>query len=281
MQIFMETGPLRAYLSQQKNKQLSVGLVPTMGALHEGHISLIRASLKANDITVCSIFVNPTQFNNATDLEKYPRTPEADLELLRRAGCDVIFSPQVLTMYPNPSQMSFGFGQLDKILEAEFRPGHFSGVGLVVAKLFNIVQPDVAYFGQKDFQQFRIISKLVEELNFNIQLVCLPIVREPDGLAMSSRNKRLQPQKRRDAATLYQCLNSAKDGLLAGKSFEDVRKEVHDICNRQGIKLEYLALANREDLTLIHEVVDPQTCILLIAAFVGDVRLIDNLYVSD
>ncbi len=281
MQIFMETGPLKTYLGQQKNKQLSVGLVPTMGALHQGHISLIKASRKANDITVCSIFVNPAQFNNPADLEKYPRTPDEDLRLLGEAGCDVVFCPQVTTMYPQPSQLSIAFGHLDKILEGEFRPGHFSGVGLVVAKLFNIVLPDTAYFGQKDFQQFKIISKLVEELKFNVKLVCVPIVREAGGLAMSSRNKRLDSSQREVARLLYQSLVKTKDGLLQGESLGSLQKAADEILSRNGVKLEYLALARRDDLTLITETNAPQDCVLLIAAFVGEIRLIDNLFLAD
>jgi pantoate--beta-alanine ligase len=280
MQIFMETGQLQAYLGQQKKQLSSVGLVPTMGALHQGHISLIQASRKANAITVCSIFVNPTQFNNPADLEKYPRTLDADLALLREAGCDVVFCPEVKTMYGQPSQLSLGFGQLDKILEGEFRPGHFSGVGLIVSKLFNIVQPDVAYFGQKDFQQYKIISKLVEELKFNVKLVCVPIIRESDGLAMSSRNKRLQSYQRQLAPLLYQYLVMTRDGLLRGESLDELQQKTKQLCTSRGIKLEYLALATQDDLELITELKVNRECILLIAAFVGEIRLIDNLYVS-
>jgi pantoate--beta-alanine ligase len=280
MQIFMETGNLQTYLGQQKKKQLSVGLVPTMGALHQGHISLIQASRKANDVTVCSIFVNPAQFNNPADLEKYPRTLDADLALLQEAGCDVVFCPEVKTMYDRPSHMSLGFGPLDKILEGEFRPGHFSGVGLIVSKLFNIVQPDVAYFGQKDFQQYKIISKLVDELKFNVKLVCVPIMREPDGLAMSSRNRRLQPDQRQLAPLLYKCLVETRDGLLRGESFKKQQQRARDLCTSHGIRLEYLALAGKDDLELLTELKATGECILLIAAFVGEIRLIDNLYVS-
>ncbi|HWA33533.1 MAG TPA: pantoate--beta-alanine ligase [Cyclobacteriaceae bacterium] len=275
----METGPLQAYVGQQKQKGSSVGLVPTMGALHAGHLSLVQASREANTVTVCSIFVNPAQFNNPADLEKYPRTLDDDLRLLRDAGCDVAFCPQVPTMYGQPSQLSIGFGHLDKILEGEFRPGHFSGVGLVVAKLFNIVQPDTAYFGQKDFQQFKVISKLVEELKFNVKLVCMPIVREPDGLAMSSRNKRLDAQGRQVATVLYACLIKTREGLLGGESFMILKKKAEDACSELGVKLEYLAIARREDLSLIPEIEAPGECILLIAAFVGDIRLIDNIFV--
>src|SRR6478735_2463281 len=204
MEIFKEIGPLRAYLRSQKKGQSTVGLVPTMGALHTGHLTLIKEAKAENDLTVCSIYVNPTQFNNASDLAKYPRLLEKDSQLLKEAGCDVLFAPENSEMYASPSELKLEFGQLDKILEGKFRPGHFSGVGLVVSKLFNIVKPDRAYFGQKDFQQFAIISKLNEELLFGISLKAVYIVREEDGLAMSSRNLRLSSEERKKAIIFYQ-----------------------------------------------------------------------------
>jgi pantoate--beta-alanine ligase len=279
MQIFMESGPLQAYTRQQKRQQLSIGLVPTMGALHAGHISLIDASRKANDLTVCSIFVNPTQFNNPTDLEKYPRTPDADLAMLSEAGCDVVFCPQVSTMYAQRSQMKLDFGQLDKILEGEFRPGHFSGVGLVVGKLFNIIQPDAAYFGQKDFQQFKVIETFVDELKFNVRLVCVPIVRENDGLAMSSRNKRLDEDGRRRAPVLYQCLQQMRLQLIAGTAFSIVEREAKETCKKNNIRLEYVALADDKDLSALETIEGSSNPVLLIAGYVDDVRLIDNLFI--
>jgi pantoate--beta-alanine ligase len=280
MQIFVEISSLRAYLAHQRNNQLSIGLVPTMGALHRGHMSLIRRSREENDVTVCSIFVNPTQFNNPADLEKYPRTPEADLAMLRENGCDAVFCPEVKDMYGSPPQLKLDFGLLDKILEGEFRPGHFSGVGLVVAKLFNIISPDRAYFGQKDFQQFKVIARLVDELKFDISLVCVPIIREPDGLAMSSRNKRLHDTARKSAAVLYQCLSKTTDGLLRGEPFDVLKIKVLEFCEHHGVRLEYLALAKTEDLSPLVAVNDPDEAILLIAGHVGGVRLIDNLMLS-
>src|ERR1043165_7630788 len=187
MEIFKEIQSLKAFLSQKRNS-VSIGLVPTMGALHAGHLSLIEASKRENQLTVCSIFVNPAQFNNAKDLEKYPRTLERDLGMLEKAGCDVVFAPDAKMMYEAEPMIKFDFGDLDKILEGEFRPGHFSGVALVVSKFFHIIKPTVAYFGQKDFQQFKVIEKLVKELKFDLQLKPMPIFRESDGLAMSSRN---------------------------------------------------------------------------------------------
>jgi len=183
-------------------------------------------------------------------------------------------------MYPVASQLKFDFGALDKILEGEFRPGHYSGVALVVSKLFNLVQPDRAYFGQKDFQQFRVISRLVEELKFDLSLVCAPIVREADGLAMSSRNMRLNAAERKRAVILYQSLKQTRDRLLQGESFSELRKTVASQFDLNNVKLEYLALADRESLTLLDNITDPSRAILLIAAHVGDVRLIDNLFLT-
>ena len=191
MHIFTEIAPLRAYLSSQYADHFSVGLVPTMGALHEGHLSLIRASKKDNSITVCSIYVNPAQFGNREDLEKYPRSLVSDISMLKEGGCDILFCPENAEMYGEQDTIHFDFGSCGNVLEGKFRPGHFSGVALVVSKLFNIVEPHKAYFGQKDYQQFMIVSQLVTSLKFKVKLVCMPIKREEDGLAMSSRNQRL------------------------------------------------------------------------------------------
>ncbi len=277
MQIFTEIGPIKAYLKHQRNKHLTVGLVPTMGALHGGHLSLIETSKNENDITVCSIYVNPAQFNNPSDLEKYPRTPERDIQMLDEAGCDIVFAPANKEMYQQPSQLKFDFGSLDKILEGKFRPGHFSGVALVVSKFFNIIQPTKAYFGQKDFQQFKVISKLVEELKFDLGLVCAPIVREADGLAMSSRNMRLSPEQRQKAVVLSQVLHYAKAQLLKGETFTSVRNGVTERFLAQALKLEYFEIADKENLLPLENIEDPGRIIILVAAFVGEIRLIDNL----
>ncbi len=281
MHIFREIEPLKAHLHQQHLSNFSIGLVPTMGALHQGHLGLVRASKAGNNVTICSIFVNPTQFNNPADLDKYPQTIERDIDLLRGALCDVVFCPSIQAMYPEASQIKFDLGHLDKIIEGEFRPGHFSGVALVVSKLFNIVKPDKAYFGQKDYQQFKIISTLVHELKFNLTLVCIPIVRETDGLAMSSRNMRLNEHERIRAAVIYQCLMRTREGLLRGQSFSVMKNEAFALCKKHDIKLEYLVLADREDLTLLGNDANVGHCILLIAAYVGEVRLIDNIFITE
>lgn len=274
MHVFREIGPLKAFL-REKNTQQSIGLVPTMGALHQGHISLLSASKSENDLTVCSIYVNPTQFNNPSDLEKYPRTLEADLNLLEKHGCDVVFAPSNTEMYEAPSSIKFDFGELDKVMEGQFRPGHFSGVALVVSKLFHIVAPDVAYFGQKDFQQFKVIEQLTSELKFDLKLRCMPILREEDGLAMSSRNQRLNPEQRKKSIVLYESLILAKEFLAKGQSLSSVKDQIKQKCEAVNVKLEYLELAEAKNLKLTENVTGEN--VLLIAGYVGEVRLIDNI----
>ena len=282
MEIFKEIGPLRAYLRSKRRSTFSVGLVPTMGALHNGHLRLIKESKVENDLTVCSIYVNPTQFNNASDLAKYPRLLEKDSKLLDQSGCDVLFAPENTSMYEAPSELKLDFGQLDKILEGKFRPGHFSGVGLVVSKLFNIVKPDVAYFGQKDFQQFAIISRLNEELLFGISLKAISIVREEDGLAMSSRNLRLNAEERDRAIIFYQALLHTKKVLAEGKEWKEIEGEVKIMCEAlPGVKLEYISLADQKNLNPLNNVTSSSQAVILIAGYVGEVRLIDNILLDE
>lgn len=281
MEIFKEIEPLRAFLEIGRRLHKSIGFVPTMGALHDGHLSLIRASRAQNDLTVCSIYVNPTQFNNATDLAKYPKTVEKDIEMLRQSGCDVLFLPEDSTMYKREGRLKLDFGVLDKVLEGEFRPGHFSGVALVVSKFFNIIQPNRAYFGQKDFQQFKVINRLVEELNFDIELPFVPTLREPDGLAMSSRNLRLNPEERVKALIFFKSLQLAREELRKGASIDTVKSKVKSLFETtSGVRLEYFEIANAENLTLVESVGNSINCIMLVAGFVGEVRLIDNMFVS-
>jgi pantoate--beta-alanine ligase len=280
MDIFTEIGPLKAFLRQSKENKQSIGFVPTMGALHAGHLSLVEQSNAENQITVVSIYVNPTQFNNPTDLLKYPRPEEKDVAMLKETGCDVLFQPGDKEMYSGPSLIHFDFDHLDKILEGKSRPGHFSGVALVISKFFNIVQPDIAYFGQKDFQQFKIISKLVDELKFNIRLRGMPIRREPDGLAMSSRNQRLSSAERKKAGILFQSLSWAKEKLEAGEVWNKINSGVKNMWDKQsGIALDYFVMADRENLMPLESVKSGYPCVLLIAGQVGEIRLIDNLFV--
>lgn len=277
MKVFTRIGPLRAFLDEQKFSGKSIGLVPTMGALHSGHTSLVQASRANGDFTVCSLFVNPAQFNDPADLAKYPRDLAADERLLSSAGCQALFAPDVAEMYRQSSQTRFDFGQLDKVLEGKFRPGHFSGVALVVSKLFNIFHPHRAYFGHKDYQQFKIISMINQDLNFDIELHCLPTIREPDGLAMSSRNVRLNPDERQHASSLFRNLTSAREALLKGMSWQAVREKAEKNLQSSGmIRLEYLELADKDTLQT-DKLDNLGNGILLIAAIVGAVRLIDNL----
>jgi pantoate--beta-alanine ligase len=281
MHVFQKIVPLRQFLGQAENQQKSIGFVPTMGAIHEGHLKLIREAKAGNDMVVASIYVNPTQFNNPADLQKYPRTINKDIALLTAAGCDILFCPDDQEMYPQPAKMTFDFGPLDKILEGAFRPGHFSGVALVVSKLFNIVMPRKAYFGQKDFQQFRIISQLVDELRFDLQLVCVPTMREPNGLAMSSRNARLREDEREKALVLVQSLTYAKAEVQKKNDLKKIRNEIQKRCEDEEVKLEYLELADRKNLNILSSVKGNDNAILMMAAYVGEVRLIDNVFVNE
>jgi pantoate--beta-alanine ligase len=278
MEIFNEIAPLRAFLRAKKLQQHSIGLVPTMGALHSGHISLIEASKAANSVTICSIFVNPTQFNNPSDLQKYPRTLDKDTLLLEKVECDAIFCPDSVEMYPEPSLIKFDFGHLDKVMEGKFRPGHFSGVALVVSKLFNIVEPTRAYFGQKDWQQFSIIRQMVEELKFNLELHSVPTSREADGLAMSSRNFRLNGDQRQKANVFYKALKEGQALLKKGTDLKHVREAARKIVESDTeVRLEYFELADRKNLIPLENVKAGDQAILCIAGFVGEIRLIDNL----
>jgi pantoate--beta-alanine ligase len=279
MQIFREIAPLKAFLVEKRRMGQMVGFVPTMGALHQGHISLIHASKNENDLTVCSIYVNPAQFNNQADLQKYPRTPEIDAALLEKAGCDVVFFPDTNDMYESLSLIRIDFGHLDKVMEGEFRPGHFSGVALVVSKLLHIVEPDNAYLGQKDWQQFAVVRQLVHELKFNVKLKSVPTMREADGLAMSSRNMRLTTDQRKTATVIYQSLILACTLLKNGSAIENVKRDVKQIVERDSeVKLEYFEVADSENLKLLKSVEVSDKPILCIAAFVGEVRLIDNMF---
>jgi pantoate--beta-alanine ligase len=280
MEIFTEIVALRAFLSSQKTSNKSIGFVPTMGALHAGHLTLIKASKQQNDLTVCSIFVNPTQFNNTTDLAKYPKTIEQDTHALRSVGCEVLFCPSKEDIYPHPPVIRLSFGDLEHIMEGKFRPGHFSGVAQIVAKLLHIVEPDHAYFGQKDFQQLKIVETLVSELNFNVSIKSIPTQREHDGLAMSSRNMRLNQSQREQALIFYKSLLLAKKRLGEGVSFNKIQEEVSVFFESQpGVKLEYLEIADVANLTSKPRVT--ADAVLLIAGYVGEVRLIDNLLMTE
>ncbi|WP_181304865.1 pantoate--beta-alanine ligase [Rufibacter sp. XAAS-G3-1] len=268
---------IRRHTEQLRRQGQRIGFVPTMGALHEGHLSLIRAAKSQNDIIVCSVFVNPTQFNNQEDYRLYPRLPEKDAQMLAQEGCDVLFSPLAEEMYQHKSKLSFDFGELEQVMEGAHRPGHFNGVAMVVSKLFHLVKPHQAFFGQKDLQQFAIIQQLVLDLSFDLELVCFPIIREEDGLAMSSRNRRLTTEQREAAPQLHQALQLLRTQLQT-LSVSEAKREAEAFLGRfPQIKLEYLEVVHAQTLQPLHEIAADVPVAICLAAFLGEVRLIDNL----
>jgi pantoate--beta-alanine ligase len=278
MVIFRKIKDLREYLEEQRSGGKAIGFVPTMGALHSGHTSLIGEAIKAGKLSVCSIFVNPTQFTDKEDFEKYPISIENDVELLIAAGCHVLFLPSVDEMYPGGTDeaSAYDLGTLDTILEAAHRPGHFKGVAQIVAKLLDAVQPDDLYMGQKDYQQCLVVRKMLEIDNRPIHMHVCPTQREPDGLAMSSRNRRLTDPQRAIAGLIYQCLvsiQSKKDNT----AFHIVQKECLDLLRRKGFEPDYVSIADADDLTPLDNYQAGRNMVALIAAKIGNIRLIDNL----
>jgi pantoate--beta-alanine ligase len=280
MKIIEQVSDLRGIVGALRCSGKRIGFVPTMGALHEGHLQLLRTSARENDVTICSVFVNPTQFNNASDYKLYPRTLDQDISLLHTVGCDYLFAPSAEEVYPQHSGLQFSFGSLEAVMEGAHRPGHFNGVATVVSKLFHIVQPHKAYFGQKDLQQVAIVRQLVEALSFDLELVSVPTVREPDGLAMSSRNKRLSDAQRQLAPQLYKALQLARRDLKL-KPVAEVKSEVaHFLQQVDETQLEYFEVVDPITLQPLDDVAQQEEVALCIAAFVGEVRLIDNLLVN-
>ena len=280
MILFKKTADLRKWLDAQQNRGDDIGFVPTMGALHKGHISLIEISKKENTVTVCSIFVNPTQFNDLADLKKYPVTLEKDIAMLEAAGCDVLFLPSVKQMYPDGvhSHMNYELGYLETILEGKFRPGHFQGVCMVVHRLLDIVQPHNLYLGQKDYQQCMVIKKLVALINQEekIKVVVCPTLREADGLAMSSCNLRLGKNERETAAVIYRSLTMIQKKLQKGNTTVIV-KEARTMLEKEGFEIDYVEIADAKNLSLVTEWDGRQKITALIAAYLNHVRLIDNM----
>jgi pantoate--beta-alanine ligase len=275
LKIFTTKKELAQYLQQTRASNKTIGIVPTMGALHQGHLSLIEQAQQFNDEIVCSVFVNPSQFNDPKDLEKYPRTIEADIRMLEKVDCDVLFNPPVDEIYGDNEQWHLNLGELEHLLEGEFRPGHYQGVTQVVYKLFNIVKPDTAFFGQKDYQQFLVISKMVELLNMPVELVMCPIKRESDGLAMSSRNVHLTADDRRHALILSKTLNWVKDNFEIG-NIAKLKKEAELIIGaEQDVEPDYFEIADGD--TLYPAITGSKKIVALVAAKVGKTRLIDNI----
>ena len=277
MKLVHTVSELRQELDIQRKAGKKIGFVPTMGALHEGHASLVRYAVAENEIVVVSIFVNPTQFNDKNDLLKYPRTLEADCELLEKEGADYVFAPTVEEIYPEPDTRQFSYAPLDTVMEGKFRPGHFNGVCQVVSKLFMMVEPDKAYFGEKDFQQLAIIREMVKQMNFPLQIVGCPIVREEDGLALSSRNTRLSAQEREFALNISKTLFRSKE-YAASHTLEETQRFVEDsIASSEGLQLEYFEIVDGLTLQRIENWEDTDYVVGCITVFCGEVRLIDNI----
>lgn len=277
MDVFDTNRDLQARISGLKEEGQRIGFVPTMGALHEGHLSLVDCCTSENDVTVVSIFVNPTQFNQREDYEKYPRDLHGDFKKLQEAGAGIIFTPTEKEIYPEGERREFDFGQLDKVMEGKFRPGHFNGVAQVVSRLFEIVKPHRAYFGEKDFQQLAIIRELTSRLNMDIDIVSCPIVREPDGLAKSSRNVRLTEEQRKHAPKISKTLNKAKEEAGNYTVAELKRGVTGELNNDPHIDVEYFEIVDERTLQPVETWEDTYYKRACIAAWVGKVRLIDNV----
>jgi len=267
----------RIYSGRKRQEGYTIGFVPTMGALHNGHLDLVRKARDENDLVICSIFINPIQFNNPGDLEKYPVTLEKDLSLLDQIGCDMVFIPTPEEMYPEEVNKQYDFGHLDKVMEGRFRPSHFNGVAIVVSKLLDIVKPHRAYFGEKDYQQLVIIRKLVELENSPVKIVACPTVREPDGLAMSSRNLRLDEKLRSVAPFLFRTLRDAVEMIPRFKP-EELKEWVEkEFEMNPEFELEYIEIVSMSELQTVENWADSPDIIACIAAYLGEIRLIDNL----
>lgn len=281
MIIFKRVADLQRYLTACRQAGKEIGFAPTMGALHKGHLALIKAANDQTQVSVASIFVNPTQFNDPSDLQKYPRTPESDIEQLTTADCDVLFMPNVEEIYPNGTtpSVTFQFAPLDTVLEGFFRPGHFEGMAQVVYRLLEIVQPHKLFMGQKDFQQWTIVNSMLSQTNSPIELVMMPTIREADGLAMSSRNVRLNPEFRALAPAIYESLQQCVQ-LTNTHTPEEVAKIGTDFLTQKGFKVEYFAVADARTLQPIRLFEDTDYAVALVAVWAGDIRLIDNIIVK-
>lgn len=283
MILFKRAIDLRNYLDIQRKQGKKYGFVPTMGALHEGHISLLDNSKKVDEITVCSIFVNPTQFNDPVDFEKYPITVEKDIAMLETGGCDILFLPSVAEMYPNGTNalMHYDLGYLETILEGQYRPGHFQGVCMIVHRLLEIVKPDNLYIGQKDYQQCMVIKRLIDLIGYGdlIKLNISSTLRNTDGLAMSSRNMRLNEEERKKATAIYQTLCYIKD-KLGNVSLPQLKEQGTVMLTEKGFKVDYVEIADAANLQPANHWDGKQKLVALAAAYLNQVRLIDNILLN-
>jgi pantoate--beta-alanine ligase len=279
MEIINSVKELKDKLYILKSQKRSIGLVPTMGALHKGHISLVEKCSKENDITVVSIFVNPTQFNDKKDLERYPRTLEADCKLLGNIKVDIVFAPSVEEIYPEPDTRTFSYPPTDTVMEGKYRPSHFNGVCQIVSKLFDFVEPDKAYFGEKDFQQVAVIKAMVKDKKYSIEIIQCPIIREDDGLALSSRNALLTSQERLIAVNISKVLKNSIEYSLSHSLNETREWVINQINSTEGLKIEYYEIVDGETLNSIDKWEDSNYIVGCITVFCGStpIRLIDNI----
>ena len=277
MEIVRTISKLRDCLDLHRRQGHSVGFVPTMGALHEGHASLVVRSVAENDVTVVSIFLNPTQFNDPKDLERYPRTLEADCQLLEKCGADIAFAPSVAEVYPEPDTRQFSYPPTDSVMEGAMRPGHFNGVCQVVSKLLSYVEPDRAYFGEKDYQQIAVIRRMVDDLGFKLEIVPCPVVRQEDGLALSSRNTLLTDQERATAANIYRIMNESRSlGLTVQQTHDYVVDAINSI---DGLEVQYFSIVDGDSLADVSSWDDAPSIVGCITVFCGakPIRLIDHI----
>jgi pantoate--beta-alanine ligase len=284
MYLYKQVTDIQAHLQAERGSYQTIGFVPTMGALHAGHISLINTSLAENQLTVCSIFVNPTQFNQAEDLEKYPRMPALDIARLADAGCHIVFLPEVEVIYPPglETRIDIDLNGLDLVMEGAHRPGHFAGVVQVVNRLLDIVKPHRLYMGQKDYQQLCIIRRMLEVQQSPVELVMVPTVREADGLAMSSRNMRLNPEERAQAAAIYKILQHLRQAALKkGASFDSLTQDAFNSLQAAGFRPEYVSIVHGISLQPLSGLPDNGSVVACVAAWLGEIRLIDNLIIRE
>lgn len=277
MQVLNTKNELISLLNNHREKGKKIGFVPTMGALHEGHLSLVKESKKNSDITVVSIFVNPTQFNDPEDLKRYPRTLDKDVALLKTVDCDIVFAPSVEEIYPEPDTRKFDFGYLETVMEGAKRPGHFNGVGQVVSRLFDIVRPDKAFFGMKDFQQIAIIRNMVKQLKYKIEILSCPIIREEDGLAKSSRNVLLDENHRKNAPHIYATLKKVRH-LVTQMTVKELKQWIiNEINTNSFLETEYVEIVDDTTLKIIEDWSEKGNKVVCVAVYAGKIRLIDNI----